>query len=461
MKSDDDKAPKKQQQQKLSLQQLQDVRDCLKQPLTDRSVLIPCGTKAFFAGRLTPSVTITAAAEARLTDDGAAADGKPAVATATKNLASETTAVAAALREYVVVRMSDGTEKEMTRQDALDYLQKEIEERKEETKKAKVASAIKQNVPPPKKKSAISSRSKKQAVPRDDDEPNNTVLPFIEIREELDESGHAVRCETIDVSEQLKNLKSKGEQEISSSFGSSVVQEDENEMEEDAAATNTPTNSAIDPNDNMPKPLSDSEYDALAARLEELARLEEHAETNKSVNLKSSKKLQSKGWSKGFLNNKSSIKKPKKTQAPPKTASETTTSAENLTPASENNATTAARQSASQKPPQDDAPSSKTVAFGDTEIREIPRVGERSVRATLPRPPPSRPLDDAIFPGVVQEKKAAAQNLSLADDQPKKVSRFAQERASSGSSNSSAQQPAPQAKKRVSRFAQERQQGLR
>ena len=96
-------------------------------------MLSPYGSKAFFQGRLTPSCSTVnqnqhgddaendAGAGGYITAGGASAGGTEAAA-----------AAASALMECVVVRLSDGTEQQMTRKEALDRLQQEMDECEQE-----------------------------------------------------------------------------------------------------------------------------------------------------------------------------------------------------------------------------------------------------------------------------------------------------------------------------------------
>ena len=443
----------KEQHQKLTLQQLQDVRDRLKQPLAAQTVLLPFGSKAFFSGRLSP-------ASHRILTTADAVDGEagPGGATTVQQQQQDD-------QECVIVRLSDGSKKEMTRREALDYLQTEIDEckmvesaavRARNAKKAQAAKS-QSTTTAVDALGARNNSTKRTAKTPLKNTPNQETngssvpqfLPYIEIREEIDGAGVPVRSETIDVTEQLQYLKTKGgedtdgplKSEHSPDLKQSTPRGDEDEVMNEVLAAAEPTARL--------KSLSDSEYDMLSSRLDELAILEEQAESQKDANLKSSTTLQSQGWSKGFLN-----KKPNKSKA--KVNVKPGTSA----PAMSDSARTKLN-------PPEDAPARastrKTVAFGGTEIKEIPRVGERSVRDTIQRPP-SRPLEASVFSGVVQEMHSALASPSNVGALPPKkgASRFAQQmRDSGGSTSAPPEQNQPQSMKKISRFAQERQQGLR
>jgi len=234
------------------------------------------------------------------------------------------------------------------------------------------------------------------------------------------------------VSKQLEYLKKSENDEMSSAAKDGVQPERvavvEEEFEDDVEVLTEQENDR-----NTLRPLSDTEYDALAERLEELARLEEQAESDKAVNLKSSTKLQSRGWSKGFLNQKAPRKKNNRKSPPAVAVAETSKS-----------------------------PTAKTkaIVFGKDEVREIPRVGERSVRNMLTKPPSSssRPLEQSIFSGIVQETGGAPAPLPVVDTAPPQVSRFAQQQRHSAAPPPPPTQPTT---KKLSRFAQESQEGRR
>ena len=367
----------------LSSEQLNDVRDVLRRPLTGKAILVPFGTKAFFSGTLQPSVDSNG-------------------------------------QERVVVSVPDGSQKEMTRQDALDLLQEEIEAQKP----SKMQPERVEKRPSP----TTAPQTRDAGYRPSSSSDTSAALPYFEIREELDESGTQISGEAINVTQQLECLESNGETKIS---GSESV----------------PVNDALDQayNETIPedtselKHLSDQEYESLSARLEELARLEEKAAHEKVSNQKSARQLQSKGWSKGFLNSKPRDKKPK---ASP---SQYTTS----------------QSKASQAQPE---PSTgrKEAFQEENQIKEIPRVGERSVseirkpiesnvfsgvlqeRVTRPGPPreyesdriserptrsaASKPIDESVLSGVVQERSAKTRSQPQEAPSKKKLSRFAQER---------------------------------
>lgn len=350
-------------QKKLSLEQLSDVQDVLRGPLSGRSILLPLGSKAFFAAKLEPKV------------DSASSHS----------------------HECVLVRCQDGSEKEMTRKDAIEHIGRE----------AKTLGKLK-------KSSQVNERTKTQAPsisPTPSSNRTESSTPqFFEIREEYSESGKDIRGELINVTKELerfgKEASGKPDPQVDTWRGSDS---DEDEGGEEASTAT---------NGDVLKQLSDEQYASLSARLDELAQLEERANLDKSTNKKSAKKLQSKGWSKGFFNSKPKKKPQLKSSAPASPAT-----------------------------------ASRKVAFEQTDsIREIPRIGEKSINTTRKpsasvgvRPKtankaqqqlhPGKLLEESIFTGVVREKPARAvpYNQQQLQQQPvaapkKKLSRFAQER---------------------------------
>lgn len=324
----------------LSLVQLQDLGDALRVPLTDRQVLIPFGKKAFFPGKLAPT-RISGVDEGDHDKD----------------------------EECVMVRLDDGELSEMTRQQARDHIQGDIDAllRKKRTKPA----SVRETAPPPK--------------------PNDNPPSFFDIREEIDDDGKEVRGEVVDISKPLGYIE---KQESGGDFARRPM------------STHDEGGDGFVESEEMATLPSDEDYKVLSDRLDELAKLEEEAEKSRSRNQKSSKKLQSKGWSSGFLNKKNLSKK---------TTARTPTLPTSTKPV--------------------DSTSGPKVGFrADDQVREIPRVGERSVNEIRKRTTTStkgirQPIDTSVLSGVVQERTASNQVQERRSSQPKKkLSRFAQER---------------------------------
>mmetsp|Transcript_13040 Transcript_13040/g.18463 ORF Transcript_13040/g.18463 Transcript_13040/m.18463 type:complete len:380 (+) Transcript_13040:94-1233(+) len=290
-------------------------------------------------------------------------------------------------------------------------------------------------------------------------------MGFFEIREEYDSQGREIKAEAIDVAKELKYLQKQSKNEgnadnllegySSKNKGiSSSSWELEEEFHEEVEEKKTRAN------------VSDEDYAALSSRLEELALLEEQAKKQKKTNIKSSKKLQSKSWGKGFLdgpkkskNNhnieggKNSIKKssndggwgtgflnnPKKSEKSIKKVSQvqrTVTDSSRSEAQSRNSANIMSE-------------SAKKVVFQQNdEIREIPRIGQRSAADLRPQVPQkqspinppvqSRSLEKNIFTGLVKERPVATNRIgglrseTAPAPRKKKLSKFAQERQTQG-----------------------------
>ena len=175
--------------------------------------------------------------------------------------------------------------------------------------------------------------------------------------------------------------------------------------------------------------------------MEELERLEEEDAKSKKDNAKSSKRLQSNGWSKGFLNNT----KKKSTQK--KKAAATPISGQSALRVTHSNATAVEKSKQSER-------ISKVSFSGDNKVKEIPRIGQSKVP---PRPTNSArrpvtfnsalesdvdpfspvttiPFEENVFKGVVKERdthepvREVGEVRESAHQGEKKLSRFAQQR---------------------------------
>lgn len=179
--------------------------------------------------------------------------------------------------------------------------------------------------------------------------------------------------------------------------------------------------------------------------------MEMEDDESRMENKMSSVRLQSGGWSRGFLETKKKKKKKKKAPPPPP-------------PPPSSSSTTSAATSDASKPDLPPATTTTRVSFsGENEVREIPRIGRSRVP---PRPtsaprhsefatallpgvgvvvdPPAVPFDHNVFQGVVRERNAAIVgggsgvvvvgaarqdgNGGGGGDGKKRLSRFAQER---------------------------------
>lgn len=258
----------------------------------------------------------------------------------------------------------------------------------------------------PRKSIPEGSKEKRQKTPPQ----SSSSLPCFEIREEYNVSG-PVKGEAINITEHLQHLQ------------------------ENCGEAPTYEEPSFDADETIPDvekniyPLSDSEFDALSSRLDDLARLEEEAESDSKANKISSKKVQGKGWGRGFLNKKP---KTKKKVSPQPAASASSTMHDTSKAAN------------------------RKVTFNNTNgIQEIPRVGERSAREL--RPPASQQqntsapaISESVLSANVQERHRPMASPHPAPPQaaPSRVSRFARDRAQNAESIQT---------QRVSRFAKQRQ----
>jgi len=222
--------------------------------------------------------------------------------------------------EQIIVKNGKGKLVEMTRRDAAELFKAQSTTTQKSTSKSKV--------PAQPKKSAIregkirrASQEQQQASTQNNIVlPPNTandssVFPLMEIRETCDETGNIINSEVVNMSNTMKRFEDNidagntdNNEKDGKQFGEllaktlkegekDITTYDEGFVHVEAAATPTPGKSTI------PKErISDKEYKSIYSRLEELERLEEEDMKSKAENAKSSKRLQSSGWSKGFLN---------------------------------------------------------------------------------------------------------------------------------------------------------------
>jgi hypothetical protein len=368
--------------------QLRDVQDALRKPLSGRSVLIPLGSKAFVAGELRP---------ARNNDQ----------------------------EELVQLRSeSNGDLETVARAVAVERIQGEIKD-------------LQPKRPPPAKKTPSTVRTalptetsvKTRPTTAIESEPSPA---FFEIREEINELGEVVTSEAVDITQHLK-LWEKEVTETSRKVPSTTVS---------TTSGSTPEGESGTEDEKLQleaRKVEDEEYAAIAARLDELARLEEDETAQKSQSRKSAKYLQSKGWSKGFLNrpSKQSTKTPVVAPAP-EASSGVVSAGAPVTTRTANTVSNPAPVAQSLDPISGpEAPRrGRVVGFApENQVREIPRVGQRSVKEI---PKPGKPIQQTILSSVVRERprqrRDAGQSRpeeSSADDEeeaPRRLSRFAQQR---------------------------------
>jgi len=301
-------------------------------------------------------------------------------------------------------------------------------------------------------------------------EPTEPSLPLMEIREECDSSGNFLRSEVVNMSNEMKRLnetlkhasitdgEDDGEkfgrflaQSLTAGEGSIAKYDDLPVIhDEELGSEDEKTGSAESKSRQQFHADRDAEYLLLRKRLEELEKMEEEEENAKSENIKSSKRLQSSGWSKGFLNSKKKTTKKACSIAGHQRGNnkiETETLAERSIANHENLVSIQANPK---------------VTFSATdEVKEIPRIGESKVpKKASPLvldpskiddtdqieafpPVPSAPFEENVFRGVVKERnslttcagteEASVSNAGLPSGNnnvlgKKKLSRFAEQR---------------------------------
>lgn len=405
------------------------------QPLTGRRVMVPITSKAFFEGVLQPPVTNA---------------GGPSAA-----------------EEQIVVNVGDGQLQEMSRVEACKYIDKHLDvldiSNKSQTKKTKTKSSGLKKGFLNNTKNKPSPIGKKSTIPQNKTEINQEVLsqqeamfPLMEIREECDVRGNIVNSEVINMSNTMKRIDDglKNEGDIAEAGGdgdgeklgkllADTLKESEADISTGIDNVNLHEEEVVNDVESTQQALvSDEDYEAILQRLEELERMEEEDEKSKMVNKTSSKRLQSGGWSKGFLNNtkKTSTKKMQKEKKQVKVE--------------EDVKTIPSTRSTQDTQPRND---SRVSFSAKNEVKEIPRIGLNKVpQKTIPTnttagaivpnaamesssgldpftPRETVPFEDNVFRGVVKERnsstvKAKDQTAQDTTGERKKLSRFAQRR---------------------------------
>ena len=369
----------------LSAVQLRDVQDALRKPLTSRRVLIPIGSKAFVTGELCPSL-----------DESQ--------------------------QETIQLRKADESGELITiaRQDAIIRIQQDIQA----VKPAKPATSTLKPGPAKSSLKSPSSTSKKKPSGAD------AGLNYFEIREEINEEGQEVHAEAVDITNHLKVWEEHVAGGATGPPAPSCDDTDDFERE-----------TIIEPKSAIK--VTEEDFEALSARLDQLARLEEEEEARQSSNQKHAKKLQSTGWAKGFLNKKSSSRPLVSARAElPLTVSDTIQLSAPAVAKSETAARSATDVTRDMGQPESKTESSGRVAFVEsTEVREIPRIGQRSVReiqktsnTTTSTTAPA--MQGSAISELVKERprknrQQERNNSSENSDNPpqqRKLSRFAQQR---------------------------------
>ena len=243
--------------QNLTLAQLQELQGVLKNPISGREVMIPLTSQAFVIGSLQPD----------------------------KDASGE---------ERLVIR-SGGELKEMSRKEICEGLEQEKQQQKNKGGNKKSV-AIKDKIKPAScgatKGGNAPDKKKSTSTGGVCTEPG---LPYFDIKEELDGKGNVVSSEAVNVTKQLEFVAKQAKSDDDGEFKEDVSEPDSHSQ---SVEYELPVG---DDDNDTPSPVTDEEYQALSARLDELARLEEEAEAKTAVNQKSARKLQGDSWSKGFL----------------------------------------------------------------------------------------------------------------------------------------------------------------
>ena len=488
----------------LTVEQLTDVRDTLKgPPLTHRSVLIPFGRKAFVPGRLLPLRKEELTSTSNADWDSAATVSNTTQDEIAKN------------QEYVVVHtvaprhknndtindttieMTSGTgsSAQMTRQEALEYLQHEIDNLKKSKKLTRQMPTVTNKTPA----SHVPAKTTGNSVPQPTSDDNTAdVLPYIEIREELDDTGNIVAAHAVNVTKHLdflsqqsasKDTNRAGEPEAMDAVPirplketSATTLDDVNDDDHDmGTATET-----IPPKPEHAK-TTDEQHDNISRRLEELMLLEEqHAHRSntfstsailktKTIPQSSSKKNQ--GWAKGFLNQPT---KPKSTTTKKQAVIPTTSTASlkasstTISPTisgSSRKDTTVTSISRLSSTVNDMPNNPKKVSFTDQDdVQVIPRIGQRSIASEQPAPF-ARPIQGTLPPlsSVDRDTAGAVAAQVVERKQPNGTRRRPVPTTTtatmgpnvprdSTTSINTAAALSSEPKKKLSKFAQERQQ---
>lgn len=400
----------------LSLEELRDIRSLIgaakrkdggddvvgasASRLAGRRVMVPATSRAFFEGVLSPPIK----------GDGVAGDP---------------------MRERIVVNDGRGNLAEMTRGDAAGFFDgRERATKKEGGGDSLEPALIKKPTAKTSTKNAPAAVEPLQGDVTALAAGDGPALPLMEIREECDMGGNILNSELVNMSNTMKRLgdglksgcgDADGGKDDGRELGellartlkegeADIITKDAHKTvsisdEEDHHTTSQAESNAT----GQKRAISDEEYSAIYSRLEELERLEEEDARNKRSNAKSSKKLQSGGWSTGFLNKPTkkngacANKTQKKANATVKTKQRpvSTGSSTNSTSSTPRSKSTfpMSNPSLDIKSSNKDIASDKTsrVSFSDDDkIKEIPRIGQLKVP---PRPTANPSLGQRIPEG--------------------------------------------------------------
>jgi hypothetical protein len=138
---------------------------------------------------------------------------------------------------------------------------------------------------------------------------SDAILPRLEIREEFDAYGNEIKAEAIDIANELLTLHRTIRNQSSIANSSTCLQElHQSFLSENSNNMSSSTYDIEEAEDEeqvegVKQRVTDTQYQAICSRLDELMLKEECYEHDKTINKKSSKSLQGKGWSSGFFTN--------------------------------------------------------------------------------------------------------------------------------------------------------------
>ena len=345
-----------------------------KKKLTNHKVMIPITTKAFFEGKLQPSI--------RQNNIDRSKDEEQVILNIGNGYLADMTIDEAtsfidrrlkALRPLVVKETNSNTNKKLTMKKG--FLQKK-----------KPKSAI--------KKSTFGATNQSKSTSGGN--MSSYSLPFMEIREEFDDEGNEINSEAMNMSKVLDNVKNeikskhgKGESqnEMLNALLAATIEEDDQMNGDDNDDDDNDDDDDANEDQEVPK---ERPYQDISDRFDQLIRLEEEAEMKKKGNLKSAKKLQGSGWTKGFLTNNKTTSTRTKKGAKSMANSTTTTAPSDSTSDSASEASSRARR----------------VQFrASNEVKEIPRIGNRSIQS-VKAPPQS---------AIVEELASSLEDFSMSN----------------------------------------------
>lgn len=312
----------------------------------------------------------------------------------------------------------------MSREEAIKIL--------EEKRKAILATRPKKSILKPTKHNGATRQEGTEASASSTE---TTMAPFFEIREEYTEDGTQTTGQRINVSKQLEYLENNNN--LNFQHDNQSAGNDEGGYGETIPVAPDPTRNTV----------TDQEYQKIASRLDKLILMEESAQQKKE-------KIISSGWGKGFLN------KAKKVQ-PKKSKPEASTDlqiSDDAVLSLDRTVIESAQDKQGVDTPRALPPKQTKIKFQNNhDVKEIPRIGERSVKELSMARPPSRPIVDKkpAEKGTVSAAAAKVPPETKPFDESI-LSKNVMERPRKKKSRATSSEPKS---KGTSKFAQERQEG--